>query len=587
MHKLRRLRRRVTQVDIHSEDEDESEVTREELDLSDLSGSEASCEDSDIESENSHSEGEEEIAKEQLNSSTEALSSTKGTSTITAEETKSLPEEKGSLIEDTTTNVTEKKGTPIVSNSSKLPDKDEQDKISDPTKEVIRNENSSTVESHSGAENEKHTEDPDASKETPKVLMGWQKKLLARQEYRKKLAEDPAFVPHLGEFWGHDDRFTKDELKNDFDPRPRNMQFGPKGRAVWGNSPPKGRWGHDGFEELMRLDEEERRHKEFQRRVQQRRNYGYMADRRRSPVRKNSQPSRVEQNRPSNFSSGRKKFYKEQSVEFGSKKSFATRFQDKNNGEEGKHTRDIGSSTRENNTKNEVEGNDTSRQKLHKNTSDVRSRGYSKNPLRPHMNRVHANYSHGHGAGDGEKNLDDANHHKTVEVKSEPKQDDIQEADAVKQHVIAKNEDAGIGEAASTIVISGEADVKDVASENGVNLGLSINEHEGVTEDSDEESEVEIILDPPSSSTIGKQESSNEPPSEKKSAEHQEKERSQTTTASKRYSTRRVATITVQNTQTSETERNDSTSKTTVTTATENTDTTTAKKSEIPLSGLS
>jgi hypothetical protein len=48
-------------------------------------------------------------------------------------------------------------------------------------------------------------------------MSGWQKKVLARQEYRKKLAEDPAFVPHLGEFWGHDDRFIKDELRDDFD----------------------------------------------------------------------------------------------------------------------------------------------------------------------------------------------------------------------------------------------------------------------------------------------------------------------------------------------------------------------------------
>ena len=36
----------------------------------------------------------------------------------------------------------------------------------------------------------------------------------ARVEYRKKLAEDPSFVPHLGEFWGHDDRYRGAGLKN-------------------------------------------------------------------------------------------------------------------------------------------------------------------------------------------------------------------------------------------------------------------------------------------------------------------------------------------------------------------------------------
>jgi hypothetical protein len=51
------------------------------------------------------------------------------------------------------------------------------------------------------------------------------KKVLARQEYRKKLAEDPAFVPHLGEFWGHDDRFIKDELRDDFDSHYRKSPF--------------------------------------------------------------------------------------------------------------------------------------------------------------------------------------------------------------------------------------------------------------------------------------------------------------------------------------------------------------------------
>ncbi|CAG8841477.1 20372_t:CDS:2, partial [Racocetra persica] len=120
-------------------------------------------------------------------------------------------------------------------------------------------------------------DDPDLAEDKngnkPKVLTGWQKKLLARQEYRKKLAEDPAFVPHLGEFWGHDDRFIRDELKNDFDRRPRNLPFAPK--VVWGVNEPRGRWDHDGFEELMKMEEEERRRKEFQRRFQLQQRRGF------------------------------------------------------------------------------------------------------------------------------------------------------------------------------------------------------------------------------------------------------------------------------------------------------------------------
>ncbi|CAG8685401.1 2345_t:CDS:2, partial [Ambispora leptoticha] len=85
-----------------------------------------------------------------------------------------------------------------------------------------------------------------------KPLTAWQKKVLARQEYRKKLVEDPAFVPHLGEFWGHDDRYMDDGLRNDFDKRRKKPPL-----------PFSQQWDHDGFEELMRLeDDEERKRRE-------------------------------------------------------------------------------------------------------------------------------------------------------------------------------------------------------------------------------------------------------------------------------------------------------------------------------------
>jgi hypothetical protein len=35
-----------------------------------------------------------------------------------------------------------------------------------------------------------------------------------REAYRQKLAEDPSFVPHIGTFWGHDDRFMPAGLRN-------------------------------------------------------------------------------------------------------------------------------------------------------------------------------------------------------------------------------------------------------------------------------------------------------------------------------------------------------------------------------------
>jgi hypothetical protein len=41
-----------------------------------------------------------------------------------------------------------------------------------------------------------------------------------RNEYRRQLAEDPSFVPHIGSFWGHDDRFMPDGLRN----RPRGSR---------------------------------------------------------------------------------------------------------------------------------------------------------------------------------------------------------------------------------------------------------------------------------------------------------------------------------------------------------------------------
>ncbi len=240
MHKLKRLRRREVPVDVHSEDEEEFDVTRGVLEFSDLSDSEASCEDSDIESEASHSEGEEET---QETSIIKEEATTKEELTPTKEYTKPINEDTNSLVEDTISTSSEDVSETVTKSkvSEKIISTNEQELKTDSQLEVKQKENDSItvnkdsdvdisstdgeLPSHSGDENEiqdeiqdgKH-DDSQNSVNTPETsLTGWQKKVLARQEYRKKLAEDPAFVPHLGEFWGHDDRFIKDELKNDFD----------------------------------------------------------------------------------------------------------------------------------------------------------------------------------------------------------------------------------------------------------------------------------------------------------------------------------------------------------------------------------
>jgi hypothetical protein len=101
-----------------------------------------------------------------------------------------------------------------------------------------------------------------------------QRRLEARREYRKKLEEDPSFVPHLGEFWSHDDRFRDDEMKNNVNDRRRDTPRG-RGRGRGGRvgaeiveqppvapSPgPAQKWTHDGYESLLRMEEREEQHR--------------------------------------------------------------------------------------------------------------------------------------------------------------------------------------------------------------------------------------------------------------------------------------------------------------------------------------
>ncbi|CAG8445343.1 7536_t:CDS:2 [Diversispora eburnea] len=609
MNKVPLGRRR--DIDIHSEDEDEFDITREELVLSDLSGSEASCEDSDNESENSHTDGEETL-KERPSFVTENSSPNKERiAPLITEDARSVFEESSSLTDTTSSEESLLKETNELTIKSK--NKKYSNNSGPVTKEVKRSDSSSDelVKSISSNEGDKQANNSDSSKEPPKVLTGWQKKLLARQEYRKKLAEDPAFVPHLGEFWGHDDRFIKEELKNDFDPRPRNLPFGPKGRAVWGNSPPRGRWDHNGFEELMRIEEEEIRRKEFQRRAQQRRDFGWLpSDRRRPPARNFLSPPKVNQNRSIKFSPSNRESYKEHPYGFESKESSKI----KNSKEGGNLHHNINHSTHENkleNLQDEVEENNakvTSRhndQKSKSNTSSFRGRGYIRNPLRSQANETQErdtvkdeSKKNEIQGSDIEVGIEQNETQKSCIVEDELKQNETQddsidysslpnetqETGIVKYELkqselqgdISKEHNIDHDKKDETLTTS-EGYINDgrlnIASEYWVELGLSINENEGVTEGSDEESEVEIILDSPSSNANEKQETdisanekisikfgnhseSDKSPLGKESSNstlsEQEQEHSHQITHSKRYSTRRVAASATQNNQTLE-----------------------------------
>ncbi|TRM67921.1 hypothetical protein BD626DRAFT_626304 [Schizophyllum amplum] len=103
----------------------------------------------------------------------------------------------------------------------------------------------------------------------------------ARQAYQKCL-EDPAFVPVVGEFWGHDDRLLDKSLRSlsgwwrgRWQGQARGRGMGSRGRGRGGylggpgrpneeqveeeNLPPVDRaWRHDGFEEMQKQDEQRR-----------------------------------------------------------------------------------------------------------------------------------------------------------------------------------------------------------------------------------------------------------------------------------------------------------------------------------------
>ncbi|KAF5358999.1 hypothetical protein D9758_004883 [Tetrapyrgos nigripes] len=102
----------------------------------------------------------------------------------------------------------------------------------------------------------------------------------ARQAYQQRLEVDPSYVPVVGEFWGHDDRLMNKELRSlstwwrgrwQGRGRGRGFMRGRGGFGAFGRQegqvdgedasqvPPVDRaWGHDGFEEMRKIEESRR-----------------------------------------------------------------------------------------------------------------------------------------------------------------------------------------------------------------------------------------------------------------------------------------------------------------------------------------
>lgn len=100
-----------------------------------------------------------------------------------------------------------------------------------------------------------------------------EKRIQEHREYRRKLAEDPSFVPYVGLFWSHDDRYRDDAFSETraaaaaasgsnnaevrFNPSLRNN--GATDRSL--DPLMYKKWDHSGYEELLRLEEQEERMK--------------------------------------------------------------------------------------------------------------------------------------------------------------------------------------------------------------------------------------------------------------------------------------------------------------------------------------
>lgn len=99
-----------------------------------------------------------------------------------------------------------------------------------------------------------------------------QKRIQEHREYRRKLEEDPSFVPYVGLFWGHDDRYREDALTETRSP---GSQTEPRFSSTSSSSKNQRateyqrqldplmykKWDHSGWEEILQLEEQEERQK--------------------------------------------------------------------------------------------------------------------------------------------------------------------------------------------------------------------------------------------------------------------------------------------------------------------------------------
>ncbi|KAI8878386.1 hypothetical protein K501DRAFT_336775 [Backusella circina FSU 941] len=84
-----------------------------------------------------------------------------------------------------------------------------------------------------------------------------EKRIQEHREYRRKLAEDPSFVPYVGLFWSHDDRYREDSLT---ETRPPPAVVPAAVAKPSQNTTPHDplmnkKWDHNGYEELVRMEE--------------------------------------------------------------------------------------------------------------------------------------------------------------------------------------------------------------------------------------------------------------------------------------------------------------------------------------------
>lgn len=101
-----------------------------------------------------------------------------------------------------------------------------------------------------------------------------EKRIQEHREYRRKLAEDPSFVPYVGLFWSHDDRY-RDDAFSETRAAAAAAASGSNNAEVHFNPSLKNngatdrsmdplmykKWDHSGYEELLRLEEREERMK--------------------------------------------------------------------------------------------------------------------------------------------------------------------------------------------------------------------------------------------------------------------------------------------------------------------------------------